>query len=85
MQYIQFEGANALFKAPESMKDTCGDLPALRTVDDNGHHVIVSAWQPSEADKAAIAAGNPLFLKIVGQGMPPVALFTIGDAGEVNP
>jgi hypothetical protein len=84
MKYIEFEGANTLFRAPESMKDTCGDLPALATTDDNGYRCIVSAWQPSEADKAAIAAGQPIFLKIVGEGMPPVCLFTITD-NIVNP
>lgn len=85
MQYVNFEGSNALYKAPESMKDRCGDLPALVGIDDAGDDYILSAWQPSPEDVESIKAGHPVFLKIIGKGMPPVSLFTLGQDGQVNP
>ncbi|WP_206185849.1 hypothetical protein [Sphingosinicella sp. BN140058] len=44
-----------------------GDMPCM-----------VSAWEPTPAEVAAIAAGAKVLLRIVGQGHPPVAVY-VGD------
>jgi hypothetical protein len=48
----------------------------------NGRAGVVSVWQPSDADKLAIATGNPIiaFLE-VGDYVPPHALAVLGADG----
>lgn len=85
MNPINFEGANFTFKKPESMsEEDCGDLPVYKGTDPKGYPMILSAWQPSEKDIEAINAGRPIYLNIVGHGMPPVSVFTTNEAGEAN-
>jgi hypothetical protein len=40
---------------------------------------MVSSWQPTPAEVAAIVAGAPIYLTVLGQGHPPVML----DVGAV--
>jgi len=44
---------------------------------------MVSSWQPTPAEAAAIAAGAPIYLTVLGQGHPPVML-TVGNPPEVT-
>lgn len=39
---------------------------------------MTSEWRPSEAEIAAIVAGSPIFLDVVGYSHPPVMLH-VGD------
>lgn len=53
---------------------------ALRdTVTEDGTPVMCSAWEPTPAEIAQIAAGAPIYLWVYGTGHPPVML-TVGDA-----
>lgn len=82
---VSFEGVNHTFVKPDSMSDDeCGDLRVYRGIDQNGYPMILSAWQPSKEDLEALNAGRPVFLNILGQGMPPVSLFTLNEKGEAN-
>jgi hypothetical protein len=40
---------------------------------------MVSSWQPTPAEVAAIAAGAPIYLTVLGTAHPPVML----DVGKV--
>jgi hypothetical protein len=53
-----------------------GVCDALEIRDRDG--VMESAWYPSEAEKAAIAAGNPIVLAVWGGRHPPVSI-NVGD------
>lgn len=61
---------------PETSGD-CGGLP-IRDELAGDMPVMVSAWEPTPAEIAAIAAGAKVYLRIVGTGHPPVMLW----AGE---
>lgn len=61
---------------PETSEPCCG-LP-IRDEVSGGMPVMVSAWEPTPAEAAAIAAGANIMLRIVGVAHPPVMLF-VGD------
>jgi hypothetical protein len=46
--------------------------------------IMVSEWQPTAEERAAIAAGAPVRLKILGQMHPPV-LVEVGDVPAPYP
>jgi hypothetical protein len=43
---------------------------------------MVSAWIPTEEERAKIAAGAPILLKVCGRGHPPVML-VVGTADDI--
>ena len=45
---------------------------------------MVSSWQPTPAEVAAIVAGAPIYLTVLGQGHPPVML-SVGTPPEATP
>lgn len=72
-----FPQANFTFTKPQGFTDEeCSDLRVFKGTDPTNVPVIISAWQPSKEDIEAINAGKPIYLQIVGYGMPPVALYT---------
>jgi hypothetical protein len=77
MQPIDFPEANKTFTKPSAMSDE--ECAPLR-VQDTGE-ALVSCWQPDEAERARIAAGAPVRLRVIGRGHPPVML----EAGTAEP
>jgi hypothetical protein len=70
MNPIDFPQANKTLGAPQGMGNNC---TALRVWTDGT--ACLSAWMPTEEERAKIAAGEPVFLWVVfGQTQPPVAL-----------
>lgn len=55
---------------------TAGELDVIHYLTDDGHETMMTAWLPSEEDRAKIAAGQPIFLHIVGNRHPWVRLET---------
>jgi hypothetical protein len=67
-----FPERNTLLGAPPGMTN-CRPLPTFR----DGVHVV-SCWEPDEAERAAIAAGAPVWLVVYsGATQPPVSLSTL--------
>lgn len=60
-----------VFVLPGGTDDS--DLWTYLVVTDNGP-AIASVWVPTDAERAAIAAGENVRLIVFGTGMPPVAL-----------
>lgn len=88
MKPIQFEGVNANLGKPEGMTDAeCGSLPVYHGKDDKGRPFVNSMWQPSEADKKAIAEGRPVMLSISTPltQVPLMSVFTYDENGQLNP
>lgn len=82
---IDFEGANITLGKPKGWTDEqCMTIKAARGIDETGHGFFLTAWQPSKEDIEAINAGRPIWLKIVSDGFPPVALLTFDENNEVN-
>ena len=47
----------------------------------DGSPVMVSAWEPTPTELAALKAGEPLYLWVLGTAHPPV-MFTVGNAKD---
>jgi len=85
MRGVKFEGATFDLVKPKDMTDEqCLPLPAMRGVDANGFPFILTAFEPNHEDLKALQEGRPLFLKVIGNAFPPVALFTCDENGEGN-
>jgi hypothetical protein len=79
MEHGIITGWNAAPGAPANWNPTrdgeCGALPIRVSVhEDQSVAYCESAWLPSPSDIAAIVAGSPIILRVVGW-QPPVALF----------
>lgn len=72
MNPTDFPQANRTFTKPASMTD---DECAPLRVHDSGE-ALVSCWHPTDEERAAIAAGAPIWLWIWGRGHPVVQLST---------
>ena len=65
MNPVNFEDMNCIFKA-----EGCGDLPALKT---DKH--IVSCWEMTEKEKEEFIKTGKIYLSVLGNIQPPVALY----------
>jgi hypothetical protein len=93
MMPIDFPGAKVIGK-PESMTDEqCSSIYAMDVNIDYGKdaegndvkgRMWVEAWKPSKEDIEAINRGEPIWLQIHSNGLPPVAVFTVDEKGEKN-
>ena len=54
-------------------------LSVLDTTLPDGTACMITAWDCTEAERAAIAAGATVYLQILGSGHPPVNLWS-GEA-----
>jgi len=66
-----------VFRLPGGTEDN--DLWVYDLVSDDGHHVIASVWEPTEAERKAIAAGENVRLLVWGDGIPPLAVDTTDE------
>lgn len=62
---------------PETSGEVCGQ--PIRDEMNGDVPCMVSAWEPTPAEIAAIVVGAKVNLRVVGCGHPPVMLF-VGDA-----
>jgi hypothetical protein len=69
MKATIFPQANKILTAPPGQEEEVYDLPVWS----DGARCI-SCWQPTEAEKAAIARGEPVWLWVIGSTHPPVAV-----------
>ena len=75
MNPTNFLQANHVFRRPASMTDEqCGVLHVHAGQDQDGLPVSISCWQPTEEERAAIAAGGLVWLWVYGIGHPPVVV-----------
>lgn len=44
----------------------------------------LTAWKPSYEDLQALNRGEPVYVKTVAHGLPPMALFTLNEQGQPN-
>lgn len=77
-------GTTSVLGAPKDWDKTkqgsCGDL-AVRSEMTSAGPGMTSAWFPTPEEIARIAAGAPIYLTIIGQTHPPVAM----SVGQVEP
>jgi hypothetical protein len=54
--------------------EECADLKVFKGTDSLETPVIISCWKPSPEERVKLCAGEPVWLTITGEGMPPVSL-----------
>lgn len=54
------------------------------SIDADKFPFFLTAWVPNKEDLEALNRGEPIYVKTVANGLPPMALFTIDEKGEVN-
>lgn len=85
MHPVDFKGTNIVLSKPEDMTDEqCLPLKAMKAATEDGLPYFVTGWKPNKDDLDVLNAGGILYLQVVGNGFPPVALFTVNDNGEIN-
>lgn len=80
MERMQHPSNNAVLGAPKGWDQgelPCGALPITR-ITEGGITQVVSFWKPNADELAALVAGKPVMLFVVGATMPPVALAVEG-------
>lgn len=74
---VEFEQQNCILGKPENMTDEqCLPLPVFKGKDTSGFNIIISCWKLSKEDIEEINKNGTIYLSIVGNNMPPVALIT---------
>lgn len=68
-EHVKFPECNFTFTAPPSMGDGCSDLPVFRTEEQ-----VISCWQPDRQELAEILRTGRIWLHVVGQEQPLVAV-----------
>lgn len=70
MDPVTFPEANLVYQGDG---DQVGDLHCRRVIHD-GIPAILSVWEPTDEERAVIAAGGKIELRIYNEPIPPVAL-----------
>lgn len=89
MDPAKIKGATAVLCSPadwNSERDgECGAL-AVREIGDvrRGSGFVESAWEPTEVERAQIAAGHHIILRIYGW-QPPMAIYVDHERPEPQP
>lgn len=93
MMPINFPGARVIAKPASMTDEQCSSIYAMDIAvdygkDEQGNSVTgkmwVEAWQPSKEDIEAINRGEPVWLQIHSNGLPPVSVFTVDERGNIN-
>lgn len=53
-------------------------------IDTENFPYYMTAWQPNKEDIEAINRGEPIYVKVLSQQLPPMALFTLDENKEGN-
>jgi len=73
----RFAESNIVMKAPAGMENCC-DVHAFK---DSQH--VITAWRPTPEELVKINLGEPIWIGILGDSMPPV--FVTADRPFVEP
>lgn len=84
MHPFEFTGSKIIGKPTNMSDDECSGIFATTGVDQHGFHYFLTAWMVSPEDLENMKAGHPMFVKTVGNGLPPMNLFTAGDAANLT-
>lgn len=73
MRVTQHHSNNAVLAAPSgSTVDECRPAPITRVLYQDGTNTVATYWRPTEAERAAIAAGALVRVEVFGRTMPPM-------------
>ena len=84
MQPVSFEGATEIKKPSDMTDEQCMSIWATKGVTIDGFPYFLEAWKPSYEDLKSLNRGEPIYIQIISNGLPPIAMFTIDENGECN-
>jgi len=84
MQPVHFEGAREIGKPKDMTDEQCMSIWAYNNIDTAGFPFWLTAWKPSYEDLQALNRGEPVYVRTVSHGLPPMSLFTLNENGECN-
>lgn len=58
--------------------------PLLQEIDNNKFTYFLTAWKPNYEDLQALNRGEPIYIKTLSNGLPPMSLFTMNENNEPN-
>lgn len=64
--------------------EECMSVWAQSGIDQDGYPYFLTAWKPSYEDMLAFNRGEPIYVKVVSRGLPPMAIFTLDENGNCN-
>lgn len=84
MHSIEFEGSKVIGKPSDMTDEQCSSVYAAGAVDESGFPYTVVCMSPNLEDIKAMQEGRPLFIKFIGVGLRPFAVWTLDEKGEIN-
>lgn len=82
MQPVNFEGAIEIGKPKDMTDEQCMSIYAMKGVDEANFPYFLECWKPSYEDIQAINRGEPIWIKVVSNGLPPIAIWTLDETGN---
>lgn len=84
MQPVEFLGSREIKKPAGMTDEECFSVWADSGIDAAQNPYFLTAWKPSYEDLQALNRGEPVYVKTIANGLPPMLLFTIDEKGEAN-
>lgn len=84
MRAVEFPGSIEIKKPADMNDEQCSSAWTSAGIDADGFYYYITAWEPNYEDLQAIKAGRPIFVKVVGKHLPPMALFTLDENSNGN-
>lgn len=84
MRPVPFEGAVEIKKPANMSDENCSSAWTTSGIDADGYPYYMTAWEPNYEDMQAIKAGRPIYVKVIGRTLPPMALFTLDENNQGN-
>ena len=82
---IDFPGTNLEMTKPRVMTDEqCLPINVFKGIDIGGFQFYMEAWKPSYEDIQAINRGEPIYIKIIHNVLPPIAMWTMDENNQPN-
>tara|TARA_R110000744_G_scaffold104945_5_gene200773 strand:- start:8013 stop:8267 length:255 start_codon:yes stop_codon:yes gene_type:complete len=80
---IHFEQSNLRYGPPkDKTEEQVATLHAWKGEDAEGTPMVIECWQPSPEEILDILDGKPVWITIMGTGVPPLAVDTVNPFPE---
>lgn len=84
MRPVEFPGSVEIKKPSDMTDEQCSSAWASAGIDEDGFPYCMTAWMPNYEDIKAMNEGRPVYVKVIGKHLPPMALFTIDENNKGN-
>lgn len=64
--------------------EECAPITAVEGFDLSGNHYFLIGVQPNKEDLEALNRGEPIYIKVTGDGFAPIAIWTMNENCEPN-